>query len=72
MQDDVPVRSASAVVIEQNLLPTAPELSRLSVASCSLSVPQVWIVKVRLSLLPLLSGHCHSAYSSIAGSSGVF
>ena len=45
----MPVRSASAVVIEQNLLPTAPELSRLSVASCSLSVPQVGIVKVSLS-----------------------
>ena len=28
------------------LLPSAPEVSRLSVASCSLSVPRLWIVKV--------------------------
>lgn len=67
------MRSASAVVRAQNLLPIAPELSQLSVASCSLSVPQVWIVKVSPSdsasavLAQCHSqGQCHSAVLQLA------
>ena len=66
------MRSASAVVRAQNLLPIAPELSQLSVASCSLSVPQVWIVKVSPSdsasavLAQCHSqGQCHCLHSAV-------